>query len=103
MNDPSSAAVEIAIEKLRTELPESVKRLHYELGFEAEGEPAVWLWVVFKDADIETQWTLENRTEIRQQATQLFRETGIPHWVYVRFRSESEDKQLPASNNIVTV
>ena len=76
--------------KLRqgTEWPVDVKNWKVEKGHDATGEEAIWVWV-----------TLENPMEsrrIRSQLREMIREKiadyeeADAHWVYVRFRGESE-------------
>lgn len=96
-----NGAIEPAIEQLKTELPPAIERFHYELGLEAEGEPAIWLWLVFREQDWEEQWTNTNRNTMRTQVHQIFQDAGFPYWVYIRFRVAHDDPEI--SRTVVTV
>lgn len=95
------AAIEPAIERLKTDLPPVIERFHYELGLESEGEPAIWVWLVFQEQDWETHWTNINRNAMRTQVRQVFQDAGFPYWVYIRFRVAHDDPEI--SRAVVTV
>lgn len=70
------------------DLPASVQAWDVEVGADATGEEAVWVWVTLRDEDLNRQ-TRERfrdlvRNAIRQQTS------DAPPWVYVRFRGASE-------------
>lgn len=81
------------VQTLREQFAGVVVRLYYDVDLDSDGESAIWLWVVFYDDQIEAQWPFENRMAIRQNIRDAFQAAGIPHWIYIRFRSDSEDQQ----------
>lgn len=82
----TTAMIEDTLEKL-TDLPTDVQSWQVELGEDATGDPAVWVWAILPDwADPETLSRLRGRIRdaVMQQMGERIR------WVYVRFRSASE-------------
>lgn len=78
------------IDELRSRLGDEVLRLDVETGPDADGEPAVWVWVVIKADAGEEAWTWENRERIRAQVRQGLENAGVSEWVYVRFQDAAE-------------
>ncbi len=70
------------------DLPAHVLDWDVKSGADATGDEAVWVWVTLQDEDL----TDLNRGEIRDRVDTAVR--GLvedhPPWVYVRFRSQSE-------------
>jgi hypothetical protein len=80
---------------------EHIEQLDYESGLDSTGEPAAWIWVVFKaDAPAEA-WSWENRQKIRTHISDRFKEAGLPDWPYVRFRSKDEQKASISARSTV--
>ena len=71
-----------------TNLPAPVKRWNIEIGEDATGEMAVWVWAVLDDADL----TRGVRNGLRERIDREVRRV-VPNasWVYVRFRATSEE------------
>lgn len=65
-----------------------------EIGTDATGDDAVWVWVVLRDDRIEEAWVESNRDALRDHVRSTVRRVvaAQPFQVYVRFRSESEHK-----------
>lgn len=93
MKNPDSHLEEV-INLLKRKSPPEVNDLVFESGFDAGGEPAIWVWVIFEDTALETKWTFDNRSQIRDSIVQELRDAGIPDWTYVRFRTASEQSEL---------
>ncbi|MEM9220701.1 MAG: hypothetical protein AAGD25_41085 [Cyanobacteria bacterium P01_F01_bin.150] len=85
--------IDTVVQQLKETFSHAVARFHYEFGLDSDDEPAIWLWVVFHDEQLEAQWPFENRMAIRQHIRDAFQAAGILHWIYIRFRSDSEDRQ----------
>lgn len=68
-------------------MPAPVKRLQVEMGEDATGDRAVWVWAILDDADFVRTNRLELRGTIRDAVQTI---VGEPVWVYVRFRATSE-------------
>jgi len=93
INDNSLDTIDAVVRRLGKQFSHAVARFHYELDLDSDDEPAIWLWVVFYDEQLEAQWPFENRMAMRQSIRDAFQAAGIPHWLYIRFRSDSEDRQ----------
>ena len=72
-------------------LPAEVRSWLVEVGEDAAGEPAVWVWAILRD-DTEEDWEFPKLEEIREKVSEAVRRSlhESPPWVYVRFRGESE-------------
>lgn len=81
----------IRVEKALKSLPEfpvSVKKWVVEVGDDATGENAIWVWAVVDDADLSSNNRSNLRNAIRDAVGQVVGDQ--PAWVYVRFRATSE-------------
>ena len=78
------------LRKIWSEL-KNVEKLEFQSGLDSEGEPAAWVWVVFKARAPETAWSWNNREQIRSRVIEGLREAGVTDWVYVRFRNAGEE------------
>jgi len=94
----SERTIEALLEELRKESGfEAVRDTEYELGVDADGDEAVWLWLIIDDAywrddsDEEHRQALEGLASMGHRVLQAFLKRDLP-WVYVRFRSVSEQK-----------
>ncbi|MGB0564677.1 MAG: hypothetical protein ACPGVO_23195 [Spirulinaceae cyanobacterium] len=85
------------IQKTRETLPETIDRIDYQVGVDADGDDAVRVWVILRDEDIPTQWTFEERTKVRRAIFSAINESGLPHWPFISFRATSEEPPLPIS------
>lgn len=68
-------------------LPTPVSSWRVEIGIDAADEPAVWVWAMLDEEEVDLD-TGERLRDIVRAA--IRRETGDEGWVYVRFRSASE-------------
>lgn len=61
-------------------------------GYDADGDPAVWLWAVLKADAPDSEWATENRKRIQEEVREAAAESGLSDWVFVRFRKEAEER-----------
>jgi hypothetical protein len=66
-------------------------RVELEEGTDADGDPAVWAWITLKRDAADDAWDRVNRETIETTVRQAMAESGIGHWVFVRFRKEAEE------------
>ena len=79
-------AIESALAELRG-LPAQVRSWQVETGPDATDDPAVWVWVMLQDEDVD----FETRSRLREMVREQVRhQTKDGSWVYVRFRGASE-------------
>ncbi len=84
--DISANTIEAALRKL-TELPTPVSSWHVETGPDSTEDPAVWVWAMLTDDDVE----FAKRSRLRSMIADLVHDTAGPTMlVYVRFRGASE-------------
>ena len=88
------SSMDIRLEEVHG-LPRGVDDWRVELGSDATGDPAVWVWLSVKD-DVLDKMDSKTRESIRGIVTSSIQKkligqygTSIP-WVYVRFRGASE-------------
>ena len=68
-------------------LPTPVNSWRVEIGIDAADQPAVWVWAMLDEEEVDLD-TGERLRDIVRDAVR--RETGDESWVYVRFRSASD-------------
>ncbi|TGG91621.1 MAG: hypothetical protein ERJ67_07700 [Aphanocapsa feldmannii 277cV] len=78
--------IEAALRQLM-ELPTPVSSWQVETGSDSTDDPAVWVWAILKDDDVEFKKRSQLRSIIRDRVQ---KETGSSMLVYVRFRGASE-------------
>jgi hypothetical protein len=78
----------------QADFPPSVKSFDFELGEDATGDPAAWIWIIVDDAASDSQDFASTASEIRQRVRKAFAEARILRWPYVRFRSVSEERHV---------
>ncbi|MBZ0252895.1 MAG: hypothetical protein K8I02_06095 [Candidatus Methylomirabilis sp.] len=83
----SVAAIQEALRKLKG-LPAAVESWQVEVGPDATGDDAVWVWVVLRDENQGSDARAALRDRVRSEVERV--ETPKPKWVYVRFRGASE-------------
>ena len=87
--DISADTIEAALHKL-TELPTPVSSWQVETGPDSTEDPAVWVWAMLKDDEVE----FAKRSQLRSIISDLVHRTaGSSILVYVRFRGASEVDQ----------
>ena len=82
--------IHAVVRELKKTLPSEVAKLQYEIGYDADDDPALWIWVIIHEAQMESKWTFENRRVIRQMITEKLRDEGVEHWPFIYFRSSDE-------------
>jgi len=87
--DISASTLEAALREL-PELPTPVSSWYVETGPDSTDDPAVWVWAMLQDDDVE----FAKRSRLRSMIHDLVDEkTGSSMLVYVRFRGASEVEQ----------
>lgn len=87
--DMTANAIEAALRQL-PELPTPVSSWHVETGSDSTDDPAVWVWAMLRDDEVE----FAKRSLLRSIIRDLVHETaGSSMLVYVRFRGASEVEQ----------
>ena len=71
-------------------LPARVSGWEVETGIDAADEPAVWVWALLEDEEVDAETLFRLRDIIRDRVRLL---TGPAIWAYVRFRGASEMAQ----------
>lgn len=84
--DIVASTLEAALREL-PELPTPVSSWHVETGPDSTDDPAVWVWAMLKDDDVEFTKRLRLRSIIRDLIEE---KTDSSMLVYVRFRGASE-------------
>jgi hypothetical protein len=82
------ATIDSALDELRQAqtLPAPVRSWRVELGPDATGDSAVWVWITVDD-----ELDFQTRNQLRELVRQTIGgTTEDPPWVYVRFRAASE-------------
>lgn len=69
----------------------AIERFEFQSDLDSGGDPAVWVWVVFKTDASEDAWAWENRERLRSTIRDELKKVGVTDWVYVRFRSAEEE------------
>lgn len=82
----SSSTIEEALQQL-PKLPTHVSSWHVETGLDSTDDPAVWVWAMLEDDEVEFEKRLHLRSLIQDRVNQ---ETGTSITVYIRFRGASE-------------
>lgn len=71
-------------------LPEYVRGLRFETDDDAQGDPAIWIWVEIDDNAATPTEFAENTSVVRERIQDLLRRDVPGIWPYVRFRTSSE-------------
>jgi len=85
-----------AVEQLQ--LPDYVRDVKYKLRDDWTGEPAVSIFVILDDAEVEKESFGPNSIDIGNQIFDAVMALGTERWPFVRFRSESEENSLVSGN-----
>ncbi|MCY4141305.1 MAG: hypothetical protein OXF56_23955 [Rhodobacteraceae bacterium] len=84
--DIVASSIEAALREL-PELPTPVSSWHVETGSDSTDDPAVWVWAMLREDDVEFAKRLRLRSMIRDLVE---KKTDSSMLVYVRFRGASE-------------
>ena len=82
----TAEAIESALAELRG-LPVQVSSWQVETGPDSTNDPAVWVWIMLEDEEVDFQTRSRLREMVRNRVR---REANDGSWVYVRFRDASE-------------
>lgn len=86
----ANTAIRSALDELPP-LPTPVSDWLVETGTDSTDEPAVWVWAILPDEEVD----FENQIALRDLVFDFIRErSDTPVWVYVSFRSVSEMENL---------
>jgi hypothetical protein len=89
---PTPTDLESALSKRRSR---HVSRVVTKIGTDSTGDPAIWIWIILKDTALAEAWP--RREDLRLWAEKAVRAAGIEHWVYIAFRTETEQRALEKS------
>ncbi|MEX2560735.1 MAG: hypothetical protein WD403_12515 [Pirellulales bacterium] len=98
--DPDAFVIGKQVEQQAHPLPSSVAELRFETGDDATGQPAIWVWVVFKDEAGQNVASLTNVKHVRELLETAVRKLGVKHWPYVRFRTASDLSPLVKKRDV---
>lgn len=84
--EATATTIESALAELRN-LPTPVSSWQVETGLDSTDDPAVWVWVMLEEEDVDFDTRSRLRDIVRARVR---RETDDTSWVYVRFRGASE-------------
>ncbi|MCB2261744.1 MAG: hypothetical protein LGR52_02205 [Candidatus Thiosymbion ectosymbiont of Robbea hypermnestra] len=76
--------------QLRKDQPEFVKNFYCEFDEDLDGDPAVWVWIVVGDNEVESDDFPEHLKATRSWISTALSKTDVERWPYMWFRSESE-------------
>jgi hypothetical protein len=76
---------------VRDELPDWVREMVFETGYDSSGAPALWIWVEVED-EAAREDSIENFLMIRRELTAAGAQVCPDRWVYVRMRTVSEQR-----------
>ncbi|MYG53913.1 MAG: hypothetical protein F4204_16640 [Rhodospirillaceae bacterium] len=86
----TATEIKAALDEL-PDLPAWVSGWQVETGLDWVDDPAVWVWVLLEDEEVEAA-ALDRLQEVIRDRVRLL--TGPAVWAYVRFRGASEMAQL---------
>ena len=87
--DISPSTIEAALHQL-SELPTPVSSWHVKVGPDSTDDPAVWVWAMLEEDEVEFDERLRLRSKIQKCVE---KETDASMIVYIRFRGASEMAQ----------
>lgn len=76
--------------QLRKDQPEFVKNFHFEFDEDLDGDPAVSIWIIVGDGEVEAEDFPEHSETTRSWISTALSETQIERWPHMNFRAESE-------------
>jgi hypothetical protein len=65
-----------------------------EKGTDADGDPAIWAWMMLRKGAPANVWTSGNRERIETDVRRVISESGVSDWVFVRFRTEEGERAV---------
>jgi len=77
-------------QRWQDERPSWVRELRFETGEDANGDPAVWIWVFIEDDAARKEVFAENARVVREALMGILRSLEDDRWPYIRFRTVSE-------------
>ena len=86
----ATETIENALKGMR-DLPAKVHAWQIEEGSDSTGHRAVWVWVVLEEDDVDFDRRSAIRARVRDEVKSVAKPE--PDWVYVRFRTASEDSE----------
>jgi hypothetical protein len=95
--NPDAFIIGKRIEQLvRGQVPEwfKEKEMVFETGNDANGDPALWIWVEIDDTAADETVFSQNTRAVRNTLEMAVRKLGIDRWPYIRFRTVSEQRAL---------
>ncbi|MCY3831303.1 MAG: hypothetical protein OXF89_19435 [Rhodospirillaceae bacterium] len=85
----TATEIKAALDELH-DLPARVGGWEVETGIDSADEPAVWVWALLEDEEVD----FADRSRLREMVRECVRQrAGDAVWAYVRFRGVSEMAQ----------
>lgn len=79
--------------------PKWVHSFRCESGHDANGDPAIWIWVIAAD-DTVLHGHREKLNSLRQELQRVTRDAvGVEYWPYIRFQTQAEQAGLAGSKH----
>ena len=87
--DTSANTIKAALSKLakKSPLPTPVSSWHVETGVDSTEDPAVWVWAMLQEEDVE----FAKRYQLRSMIRDLVKGLDPSVFVYIHFRGASEE------------
>jgi hypothetical protein len=79
----------------RESFPDYVKDFAVKVGEDSTGDPAAWIWVIIADR-VGGREFITKVPEVRERVEEALRRERIDLYPYLRFRTESEQRELEA-------
>jgi hypothetical protein len=93
--DPDALVIGKRIEQfLRGRLPDWVRELVFDTGSDAQGDPALWIWVEIDDEAAAEDVFAQNTRSAWNVVEMAARKLAMDRWPYIRFRTTSEQLSL---------
>lgn len=74
------------------DFPPGVVRWDLEVGDDATGDPAVWIWLFVDEEIAQRKEVSRVTTAARQRIRNALAAAGIQRWPYIRARTEAEER-----------
>lgn len=96
----SSIRDELSGHQVENDWPELVEAWDVEVGYDATGDPAVWVWVVLRDDAMTKALPAQTRDALQERVREVVHRAvaSTDVMVYVRFRSVTEHQAIAGKN-----
>jgi hypothetical protein len=80
------------------DLPPYVVDQVVEVGEDASGDPAIWVWIIVADDATDRPEFFDESMAIEDRIFSALEQAGDERWPYVRFRTRSEQAEVTATS-----